>query len=49
MAVHPRGVDLGGFPASACRMQQTGIVGDPARASAERGKDTAGDQDPRGD
>lgn len=39
MAVHPRGVDLGRLAGLKLSMQATGIVGDPARASAERGKE----------
>ena len=39
MAVHPRGVDLGRLAGLKLRTQTTGIVGDPARASAERGKE----------
>jgi creatinine amidohydrolase/Fe(II)-dependent formamide hydrolase-like protein len=38
MAVNPRGVDLGRLAGLKLRTQTTGIVGDPARASAERGK-----------
>jgi creatinine amidohydrolase len=38
MAVNPRGVDLGRLAGLKLTLQQTGIVGDPARASAERGK-----------
>ena len=37
MSVYPGGVDLGRF--GALTLQQTGIVGDPAHASAERGKE----------
>jgi creatinine amidohydrolase len=39
MAVNPRGVDLGRLAGLKLTMQATGIVGDPARASAERGKE----------
>ena len=39
MAVNPRGVDLGRLGGLKMRMKTTGIVGDPARASAERGKE----------
>jgi creatinine amidohydrolase/Fe(II)-dependent formamide hydrolase-like protein len=38
MAINPRGVDLGRLAGLKMRIQATGIVGDPARASAERGK-----------
>ena len=38
MAVNPGGVDLGRLAGLKLTMQTTGIVGDPARASAERGK-----------
>jgi creatinine amidohydrolase/Fe(II)-dependent formamide hydrolase-like protein len=38
MAVNPRGVDLDRLAGLKLTMQTTGIVGDPARASAERGK-----------
>jgi creatinine amidohydrolase len=37
MAVYPRGVDLGRL--GGMTLAQTGIVGDPAHASAERGKE----------
>ena len=39
MAVNPRGVDLGRLPGRRLSLQATGIVGDPSRASAERGKE----------
>jgi creatinine amidohydrolase/Fe(II)-dependent formamide hydrolase-like protein len=39
MAVNPRGVDLGRLAGLKLTLQSTGIVGDPARASAERGKE----------
>lgn len=39
LAVNPRGVDLGRLAGLKLTMQTTGIVGDPARASAERGKE----------
>ncbi len=39
MAVNPRGVDLGRLGGLKMRRQATGIAGDPARASAERGKE----------
>ena len=39
MAVNPRGVDLGRLAGLKLTRQPTGIVGDPARASAERGKE----------
>lgn len=39
MALNPRGVDLGRLAGLKLSMQATGIVGDPARASAERGKE----------
>ncbi len=37
MSVHPRGVDLGRL--GGLSMQSTGIIGDPSRATAERGKE----------
>jgi creatinine amidohydrolase len=36
MAIHPAGVDLGRFPAFG--LAETGVDGDPRRASAERGR-----------
>jgi creatinine amidohydrolase len=39
MAVNPRGVDLGRLAGLRLSRQSTGIVGDPARASAERGNE----------
>jgi creatinine amidohydrolase/Fe(II)-dependent formamide hydrolase-like protein len=39
MAVHPHGVDLSRLAGLGLSMQMTGIIGDPARASAERGKE----------
>jgi creatinine amidohydrolase len=39
MAVYPRGVDLGRVEGLGLTLQSTGIVGDPSRASAERGKE----------
>jgi creatinine amidohydrolase/Fe(II)-dependent formamide hydrolase-like protein len=39
MAVNPRGVDLGRLAGLRLSRQPTGIVGDPARASAERGRE----------
>ena len=39
MAVNPRGVDLGRLTGLKLTLQETGIVGDPARATAERGKE----------
>jgi creatinine amidohydrolase len=39
MAVNPRGVDLGRLAGLRLSMQQTGVIGDPARASAERGRE----------
>lgn len=39
MAVHPRGVDLDRLAGLKLSVQTTGIVGNPARASAERGKE----------
>ncbi len=38
MAIHSPDVDLGRL-STGFSMQPTGIVGDPARASAERGKE----------
>lgn len=37
MSVHPRGVDLGRL--GSLSIQSTGIIGDPSRATAERGKE----------
>jgi creatinine amidohydrolase len=39
MAVYPRGVDLSRLSGLGLSVQTTGIVGDPVRASAERGKE----------
>lgn len=39
MAVHPEGVDLKRLSSSPFSLQPTGIVGDPASASAARGKE----------
>jgi creatinine amidohydrolase len=36
MAVHPAGVDLSRYPAFG--LAETGVSGDPRRASVERGK-----------
>ncbi|MGZ5826945.1 MAG: creatininase family protein [Xanthobacteraceae bacterium] len=38
MSVYPDGVDLGKLKGTGFSLQSTGIVGDPAHASAERGK-----------
>lgn len=38
MSVHPDGVDLGKLKGTGFSLQSTGIVGDPAHSSAERGK-----------
>lgn len=39
MAVYPRGVDLSRIAGLGWTTQTTGIIGDPARASADRGKE----------
>ena len=37
MSVHPHGVDIGRF--GGLSMQSTGVIGDPSRATADRGKE----------
>jgi creatinine amidohydrolase/Fe(II)-dependent formamide hydrolase-like protein len=39
MATHPRGVDLKRLGDLPFTLQPTGIIGDPAKSSAERGKE----------
>ncbi len=39
MAVHPEGVDLARFANLPLTLQSTGVVGNPTKASAERGKE----------
>jgi creatinine amidohydrolase/Fe(II)-dependent formamide hydrolase-like protein len=39
MAINPKGVDLGRLGGARLTLQATGINGDPARASAERGRE----------
>jgi len=38
MSVHPDGVDLGRWRAQPFTLQPTGVIGNPAKSSAERGK-----------
>jgi creatinine amidohydrolase len=42
MSVYPSGVDLGRLNGTKLTIQSTGIIGDPAHSSAERGKELLG-------